>query len=60
MCNNKEEQGLGEFEDEDERQDIIYIPFLFVTFPQKESNCPTDMGTEIRSLNHLIYLLKIG
>ncbi len=55
---NEKGEGLDEFEGE--REDIGYVPLLFVAPPQKESNCPTNMGKETRSLNHLVYISKIG
>ncbi len=57
---NKKGEGLDEFESEGKREDIGYVPLLFVTSPQKESNRPTNMGEGTRSLNHLVYIPKIG
>ncbi len=56
------EEGLSLDEYEDEKEDIRYVSLPFVTFlpPRKESNRPTDMGEEIRSLNHLVCISKIG
>ena len=51
---NEEGESLDEFESEGEGEVIEYIPFPFVTPPQKESNDLTDMGKGIKSLNHLI------
>lgn len=63
MHNNEKEQSLDKYESEDERKDIGYILFLFITPPsssQKKSNRSTDIGKGIKSPNHLIYLPKIG
>ncbi len=60
LCDDGEGESLDEFEGESEREDIGYVPLLFVAPLQKESNRPTDMGEGIRSLNHLVYILIIG
>ena len=57
---NEEDEGLDKFEGESEKEGIGYILLLFVALLQKESNHLTDMGKGIRSLNHLIYIPKIG
>ena len=43
-----------------ERKSIGYIFFHFVTPPQNESNYLTDIGKKIKSLNHLVYILKLA
>ena len=58
--NDKEEKSLDKFEDEGKGEDIKYIPLLFVVFPQKESNCLTNINKRTKSLNHLVYIPKIG
>ena len=59
---NEKKQNLDEYEDEDERKDIGYVPLPFIAPlpPQKESNRPTDIGERTKSLNHLVYIPKIG
>ena len=59
-CNNQKDEGLDKFEGESKEKDIEYILFTFITPPQKESNSLTDMGKGIKSLNHFIYIPKIG
>ncbi len=59
-CDDEEGEGLDEFEGESEGEDIGYVPLPFVAPPEKESNRPTDMGEETRSLNHLVCIPKIG
>lgn len=64
MRNNKEEESLDAFEDEGKREDIEYVPLIFIAPPpplsQKESNRPTDIGKGIESLNYLICIPKNG
>ncbi len=62
MHDDEEGQSLDQYKGEGEREDIRYVPLPFVTLPppQKESNCPTDMGEGIKSLNHLVYIPKIS
>ena len=58
----KEGQSLREYMDEDEGEDIGYIPLLFITAPplRTEWNRLTDMGEGIRSINHLVCIPKIS
>lgn len=59
VYDDKKEQGLDEYKGESDR----YISLSFNTIyrpPCKESNRLTDLGKGIRSLNHLIYIPKIG
>ncbi len=58
--NDKEGEGLDEFEGEGEGKNIGYILFLFVAPPQNGSNRSTDIGKGIKSLNHLVYIPKIS
>ena len=62
MDNNEEGQSLGKYEDKNERRDVRYVPLPFVapSSPRKESNRPTDICEEIKSLNHLVCISKIG
>ena len=60
LRDDKEEEGLDKFEGKGEGKGIGYIPFFFIVFFQKESNCLTDMGKGIKSLNYLICIPKIG
>ena len=60
LYNDEHEEGLDEFEGEGEGEGIEYVLFFFVAPFQKESNCPTDMGKVTRSVNHLVYIPKIG
>ncbi len=60
MHDNEERESSDKFEGEDEREDIGYVPLPFVAPLRKESNHPIDMGKGIKSLNHLVYMLKIG
>lgn len=60
---NKKGKVLDKFKDKNEKKNIRYVLFLFVTplsLPQKELNCRTDMNKGIKSLNHLVYIPKIG
>ena len=45
MHDNEKEESLNEF---DEEENIAYVPLLFSSPPQKESNHPTNMGEEQR------------
>ena len=50
------------YKNESKGKNIGYIPFQFIapSLPfQKKSNRPTDYGEEIKSLNHLVCILKI-
>ena len=60
--NNKKGQSLDEYEGEDKEEDVGYVllPYIAPPLPQKESNRSTDMGKGTRSLNHLVYIPKIG
>lgn len=60
MHNNEKEQGLDKYKSEGEGKRYVFLPFI-VPFPplRKELNRPTDLGEGIKSLNHLIYILKI-
>ena len=60
LRNNKEIEGLNKFESDDEGEGIGYIPLVFIVLPRKESNCPTDIGKQIKSLNQFICIPKIG
>ena len=60
LRDNEEEESLDKFECESEEKSIEYVLLLFVASPQKESNYPTDMGEGTKSLNHLVYIPKIG
>ena len=60
LRNNEEEEGLDKFEDEGEEKGIRYISLLFVTPSRKESNRPTNISKETKSLNHLVCIPKIG
>lgn len=51
--NNEKGQDLDKFQDKDGK----YISLLF--FLQKESNCLTNLSKGTRSLNYLIYILKL-
>ncbi len=57
-----DEEGLSLDKYEGEGEDVGYVPLPFVALPppRKESNRPTDMGKGTRSLNYLVYILKIG
>ena len=59
---NEEGQSLDKFKDEDERKNIGYVPFPFVTFPcsQKKSNRPTNICKRTKRLNHFVCIPKIG
>lgn len=62
MYDNKEEQSLDDYEGKKEREDLEYIILFYITHSpcRKKLNHSTDMDEEIRSLNHLVYILKIG
>ena len=60
LHDNKEEENLDEFEGENKKEGIGYVPLPFITSLRKESNHSTNMGKETRSLNHLVYIPKIG
>ncbi len=54
---------MDEYEGKGEREDVGYVPLLFIALHPptlNESNRLTDMGEGIRSLNHLVYIPKIG
>ena len=59
---NKEGENLDKLEGKDkgEGEDIGYTPLPFIALLQKESNRLTDISEGINSLNHLVYILKIG
>ncbi len=59
---NEEGQSLDEYEVKGEGEDIRYIllPFVALSPPQKKSNRLIDMGEGTKSLNHLVYIPKIG
>ena len=44
IYNNKEGESLDKLENKGEGENIGYIPVLFITPPQKESNCLTNIG----------------
>ena len=54
LRDNKERKSLNKFKDKGDRKNIGYILFLFIISPQKKSNCLTNMGKRIKSLNYLI------
>lgn len=62
IYDDKKGQSLDRYKGEGEGKDVEYILFLFVTLSplQKKSNCPIDMGKRTKSLNHLVYMPKIG
>ncbi len=62
VYNDEKRQNLDKYEDESEREDVRYIFLPFVAFLpfRKESNRLIDMGERIKSLNHLVYIPKIG
>ena len=58
-----DEEGNSLDEDEGEIEGARYVLFPFVLLlllPQKVSNCPSDLGEKIRSLNHLVCIPKIS
>lgn len=60
MHDNEEEQSLDKYESEDKGK--RYILFSFITplsTLQRESNRLTNLGEGIKSLNHLVCILKI-
>ncbi len=63
MHDDEKGQSLDKYDGKGEGKDIRYVPFPFIaplSLPQKESNRPTDISKGIRSLNHLVYIPKIG
>ena len=60
LRDDEEEEGLDKFEGKSEGEDIGYVLFLFIAPLQKESNCVTNIGKGTKSLNHLVYIPKIG
>ena len=60
MRGNEEGKSLDKFGNKGEGEDIRYIFLLFIASPQKELNRPKDLGKRTKSLNQLIYILKIG
>lgn len=59
MYNNKKRQSLDEYKSKSKGEDVRYIPLPFLPF-QKESNYPINIGEQTKSLNHLVYISKIG
>ena len=60
VYDNKEGQGLEEYEGESEGERYVLFPLIAPHPPlQRESNRPTDLGEGTRSLNHLVCILKI-
>lgn len=51
---NKKAQSLNGYEVKDAK----YVFFSF--YLRKQSNCITDLGQRIGSLNHLVYIPKFG
>ena len=56
---NEEKNGLDEYEGEIKGTKYVALLFIPLFFPQKVSNHLSDLGKATRSLNHLIYILKI-
>lgn len=60
---NEKKQNFNKYKAKNEGEGIRYIFFSFVSnlfLSLKKSNCPTNLGKEIKSLNHLIFISKIG
>lgn len=60
VYNDKKRQGLDKYKSEGEGK--IHIHFLYMAYllpPPKESNLLINLVEETRSLNHLIYIIKI-
>lgn len=53
MYNNEKEQHLDEYQDNGDRYILLLLPL------EKESNRPTNLGKETKSLNHLICIPKL-
>ena len=54
-CNNKEKQELNKNKSEFEGDRfILFPPLALPLLPQKESNCPSDLGKRTKSLNHFV------
>ena len=60
MYDNKERESLDKFEGKSKGEDIGYVFFSFIALSKKELNSLTNMGKKIKSLNHLVYIPKIG
>ncbi len=61
MHDNKEREGLDKYKSKDEKQNIRYVFFLFVTpffLFQKELNHLIDINKRIKSLNLFIYIYQ--
>lgn len=57
---NKEENGLDEDEGKIKSAKYVSPPFIFLSLLfQKVSNCLSNLGKRIRSLNYLIYIPKV-
>lgn len=60
VYDNKKKQVLDKYEDNSKGK--IYVLFLFVAYlflPRMESNCLTNQDEATKSLNYLIYILKV-
>lgn len=57
---NKERQGLDEYESKGESKKYIFFPFIAPLLPsQRQSNYLTDLDKGTKSLNYFVYILKI-
>ena len=57
---NEKGQGLDKYKGECKDEKYVLFPFITPPCPpQKELYCPTDLGEGTKSLNHLVYILKI-
>lgn len=60
MNNNQKGQGFNKYKTKRKNEKYILLLFISSIFsPQKDSNRLTDPGKEIKSLNHLVCILKI-
>lgn len=62
MHDNEKRQSLNMYEGEGKgegKRDILFFFIGLLFFSQKELNCPINLGKRTKSLNHLVYILKI-
>lgn len=63
MLNNKKQQSLNKYKGKNKDKSVEYIFFSFIDLFfhfQKKFNRLINLSKRIKSLNHLIYILKIS
>lgn len=60
MHDNKEEQNLDKYQNKGEGKKHVFFPFIAFPPPsQRKSYCLTNLDKKTKSLNQLVYILKI-